>query len=49
MEDEMGRESSTNGGNVYRLLVGKPERNIPLRRQRRKPAEIIKIDFREIG
>jgi hypothetical protein len=35
--------------NVYRLLVGKPERKRPLRRSRRRWVNYIKTDLREIG
>jgi hypothetical protein len=35
--------------NVYRVLVGKPERKRPLGRPRRRWEDNIKIDFREIG
>jgi hypothetical protein len=35
--------------NVYRLLVGKPEGNIPLDRPRRRWIDNIKMDFLEIG
>jgi hypothetical protein len=35
--------------NAYRIFVGKPEGNIPLRRPRRRWMGNIKIDFREIG
>jgi hypothetical protein len=35
--------------NVYRLLVGKPERKRPLGRPRRKWMDNIKMDFLEIG
>jgi hypothetical protein len=35
--------------NVYRLLVGKPERNRPLRRPRRKWIDNIKMNLLEIG
>jgi hypothetical protein len=35
--------------NAYRILVGKPERKIPLGRPRRRWANNIKIDLREIG
>jgi hypothetical protein len=34
--------------NVYRVLVGKPEGNRPLRRPRRRCVDNIKIDIREI-
>jgi hypothetical protein len=35
--------------NAYRILVGKPERKIPLGRARRRWVDNIKIDLREIG
>jgi hypothetical protein len=35
--------------NAYRLLVGKPEGKRPLRRQRRRWVDNIKMDLREIG
>jgi hypothetical protein len=35
--------------NVYRILVGKPEGKRPLGRSRRKWADNIKMDLREIG
>jgi hypothetical protein len=35
--------------NVYRLLVGKPERKKPLRRPRRRWIDSIKMDLLEIG
>jgi hypothetical protein len=35
--------------NVYRLLVGKPERKRPLGRQRHRWIDNIKIDLLEIG
>jgi hypothetical protein len=35
--------------NVYRILVGKPEGNIPLRRPRHRWEDNIKMDLREIG
>jgi hypothetical protein len=41
----------TNGDkrNAYGLLVGKPEGKRPLGRRRRRWADNIKMDFREIG
>jgi hypothetical protein len=47
----MGRTSSTNGEtrNAYRILVGKPERERPLERRRRKWMNNIIMDLREIG
>jgi hypothetical protein len=35
--------------NAYRILVGKPERKRPLRRPRRRCADNIKMDLREVG
>jgi hypothetical protein len=35
--------------NAYRVLVGKPERERPLGRPRRKWVDNIKMDIREIG
>jgi hypothetical protein len=35
--------------NVYRLLVGKPERNRPLGKLRRRWMDNIKMDLLEIG
>jgi hypothetical protein len=35
--------------NAYRILVGKPKGKRPLRRQRRRWVESIKMDLREIG
>jgi hypothetical protein len=50
-EDEMDRTCSTNGEklNAYRILVGKPERNIPLRSARRRWVDNIKLDLGEMG
>jgi hypothetical protein len=47
----MGRAFSVNGekGNAYRILVGRPERNRPLRRQRCKYADTIEMDLLESG
>jgi hypothetical protein len=48
----MGRVCTTNGakGNVYRILVRKPEGKRPLRRPRRRWMDNIKMDlYREIG
>jgi hypothetical protein len=47
----MVRACSTNGAkrNAYRILMGKPEGNRPLGRQRRRWVGNIKIDLREIG
>jgi hypothetical protein len=35
--------------NVYRLLMGKPERNSPLGRLRRRWVDNIRMDLREVG
>jgi hypothetical protein len=35
--------------NAYKILVGKPEGQIPLGRPRRRWVDNIKIDIREIG
>jgi hypothetical protein len=35
--------------NAYRIMVGKPEGKRPLRRQRRKWADNIKMDLRGVG
>jgi hypothetical protein len=42
---------STNGekGNMYRLLVGEPERKRPLGRQKYNWVNSIKMDLGEIG
>jgi hypothetical protein len=37
------------GRNVYRVLVGKPERKRPLERPRRRSENGVKMDLREIG
>jgi hypothetical protein len=37
------------GRDVYRVLVGRPERKRPLGRPRRRWEDNIKIDLREIG
>jgi hypothetical protein len=37
------------GRKVYRVLVGKPERNKPLERSRRRWENGIKVDLRETG
>jgi len=37
------------GGGIYRVLVGKPERNKPLARPRHRREDNIKIDFQEVG
>jgi hypothetical protein len=47
----MGRACSTNGvkRNSYRILVGNPEGNRPLKRPRCRRVDNIKMDLREIG
>jgi hypothetical protein len=47
----LGRAYSTNGneGNAYRILVGKPEEKRQLVRTRRRWADNIKMNLREIG
>jgi hypothetical protein len=47
----MGKACSTNGEkrNECRMLVGKPERNRPLLRPRRRWVDNIKMDLRETG
>jgi hypothetical protein len=35
--------------NIYRLLVGMPERNKPLRRPRRRWVGNIRMDLEEVG
>jgi hypothetical protein len=47
----MGRACSTNGEkrNAYRILVGKADRKRPLGRPRRRWADSIKMDLREMG
>jgi hypothetical protein len=47
----MGRACSTNWGkrNACRILVGKPEGTSPLGRPKRRWADNIKMDHREIG
>jgi hypothetical protein len=47
----VGGICSTNGEkrNVYRLLVGKPERKRPLGRPRRRWIDNIRMDLLEIG
>jgi hypothetical protein len=49
-EDEMGRACSTNGEkrNAYKILVGKPEGKILLKRPTRRWVNNIKMDLREI-
>jgi hypothetical protein len=46
----MDRPCSTNGDkiNSYRLLVGKPERKIPLGRPRRRWMDHIRMDLGEV-
>jgi hypothetical protein len=48
MKDEIGKECSTNGEkrNAYRILVGKPEGKMPLRRRRRRWVDNIKMYLR---
>jgi hypothetical protein len=36
-------------GNLYRILVGKPEEKRPLERPRRRWVDNIKMDLRELG
>jgi hypothetical protein len=50
-EDEMGRACSMHGEkrNECRIMVGRPEGNVPLGRSRRGWGSNIKIDLREIG
>jgi hypothetical protein len=50
IKDAMSRTCSTNGeeSNVFRLLVGKPERNLPLARPRLRRVYNIKMDLGEI-
>jgi hypothetical protein len=49
-EYEISRVCSTNGeNNTCRILVGKPGRKRPLRRQRCRWDDNIKMDLREIG
>jgi hypothetical protein len=50
-EDEVGGTCGTNGGKriVYRLLVGKSEGKRPLRSQRHKCIDKIKMDLLGIG
>jgi len=47
----MGRTSSPYGekGDVYRVLVGKPEGKRPLRRPRLRWEDNIKMDLQEVG
>jgi hypothetical protein len=45
----MGRACSEHGENAYKILVGKPERTIPLGTSRRSWEDNIKIDLGEIG
>jgi hypothetical protein len=50
-EDEMDKACSTNCAkrNVCRILKGKPERQRPLGRPRRRWVNIIKMDLKETG
>jgi hypothetical protein len=41
--------SDREGRSVYRVLVGKPEGNIPLERPRRRWEDKIEMDFQEVG
>jgi hypothetical protein len=47
----MGGACSTNGReeDAYRILIGKPEEKRPLRRQRRRWVNNIKMELREVG
>jgi hypothetical protein len=36
-------------GNAYKILVGKPEGNIPVGRPKRRWEDTIKMDLTEIG
>jgi hypothetical protein len=45
----MVRVCSTNGGDAYRILVGKPKGKTPLRRPRLWWVDNIKMNLREIG
>jgi hypothetical protein len=48
-EDEVGETCGTQGGGgVYRVLVGRPEGKMPLRRLRRRGEYNIKLDPTEI-
>jgi hypothetical protein len=51
IRDEMGRASSTNWEkrNVYRKLMGKPERKRPLVVQSHRWVDNVKMNIREIG
>jgi hypothetical protein len=48
---KIGRACSTHGEkrNAYKVLVGRPERKIPLGRPRRRWEDNITMDLREIG
>jgi hypothetical protein len=50
-EDEMGRASSTNGGEneAYKILVGKPKGKRPLGRLSCRWMDNIKMELRETG
>jgi hypothetical protein len=43
------RSKSTRWSEHVRILVGKPERKMPLERPRRRRVNNIKMDLREIG
>jgi hypothetical protein len=47
----MGRASNSNGEkmNAYKILVGKPKGNRPLRRPRRRWVDNTKVKLTEIG
>jgi hypothetical protein len=42
----MGRACITNGGEVYRILMGEPEGKRPLGRPRRRRVDNIKMDVK---
>jgi hypothetical protein len=50
IKNEMGRAYSmyVEERRVYRVLVGKPEEKVPLRRPRHRWEDIIKIDLQEV-
>jgi len=48
MRGEQVARRGVNGG-VYRILVGKPEGNRPLRRPRLRWEDNIKMDLEEVG
>jgi hypothetical protein len=45
----VGRACGTHGGGVYRILLGRPEGKIPLRRHRHRWEDKTKMDLRKIG